>query len=197
MDLINDLIYFYVSNCKLLKDKGDSLANFNKKIQDTIQNEFEAQIQASTAFLKSEISNLTFVQPDCHIKLKNYLKKLFDSQGLIGEKNFKLMAYKIISSLYDLLCKQLQVINISEGNISTINDAIDDLFLSLPIMCSSFFVPKFNHFKSLTDALVLNQADFDELISKNKNDFTDSEVKYLKKIIIRSKRASKNENNIK
>lgn len=195
INLIQDLIYLHVSNCKLFKDKGESLSNFNKKLKEAIETEFENLIHLSTMFLRGEISNLFFNHPDCHINLRDYLKKLFESQGLMGEKNFKLMTFKITTSLYEFLYKQLQLININEENSKRISNAIDDLFICIPIACSSSFVPKFNHLKSLIAAVTLKQTEFEELLTKNKNLFNESELKFLRKA--RSKKPNKGEDQSK
>lgn len=189
LDLINDLIYMHLTNCKYFGDKGETMAKFNDKLVETISFEFDDQIQLSIQFLKGEISNLFFTQPNCHKKLEIYLKKLFASSGLMGEKNFKIFTYRIADVLCKLLYKQVQFVEVDEERLEKINLCIDDLFLSLPINCSSNFVTKFNHLKLFTSAIILDEDKFLDLISKNENSFNELEMKYLVKC--RTKKASK------
>lgn len=190
INLVNDLIYMYIANCRLFGDKGESLQKFNEKLKEAIAKEFEEQIQSSQLFLKNEISNLFFTQPDSHKKLQNYLERLFESQGLLGEKNFKVFACKIANSLYNFLYRQVQFININQEVLARMHRCIDDLFVCLPLVCSAVFLPKFNHLKNLTNAVIIGDSEFEKILSQVPNPFNESEIKYLSKC--RSKKTAKN-----
>lgn len=177
----HSLFSMYLLNKKFLGDKFILFESCNNKIIECVEQEFENIFGSIKMFLKAEIANMFFVEENAHNKLLIYLRNFYTKSTELGERNRKILFYKIFDVLYGLIYTQIQHISFDSKRLANIKKCLDDLSGYFTVNVSSSLGSKLNHLKAMCELINMNYDEFKLVMAKNKSIFTDKEYRDILK----------------
>lgn len=181
LEALNALFRLYWLNVKLLGNKIDYFKTFTLKLEAAIQQEFEATISAAKTFLKSQIANITFSKKDSHLELLSYLRNTHEKTVAMGEKNVKLIFYKVFNTIESQFYAQIQHIDLGKNQLENALKCLDDFSGYFSFNISSSLETRFDHLKLICKIICAEKNKFDEMITKSRSLLTDKELRDIMK----------------
>ncbi|ELA42797.1 uncharacterized protein VICG_00112 [Vittaforma corneae ATCC 50505] len=180
-DTMKDLFHSYLLNKRFLGEKFQMFDTCNMKLTDATQQEFESMVGMIKTFMKGEILNMFFGEKGSHIKLLEYLRRIHEKSKELGERNTKILFYRILDIIYHLLYTQIQHINFDKSRLANVLQCLDDLSGYFSINVSPSLETKFNHLKLMCEMICADQSQFKAMISQHRISFAEKELRDILK----------------
>lgn len=164
--IIDSLRHICVLNRRFFNENIHLMDSFDSKLSNSIIQVFDEKLALDRHFFKNEISNMFFARPDTHKNLFEHFKKTLSTGKILTTTNYLGFVENTINTVYSLLYKQVQMIELKKNTVKNMEKCVDDILGYVSLHFENTMENKFKILKAICNLICVDKNGFMASYSK-------------------------------